>query len=161
MIETLRALGEWLTETAFSQAIQTTSWAIPAIQTVHILCVAGLFASAVILALRLFGLGLATEPVAQLSQRFVPVIWKLLLALIVTGLLLIVAEPGRVLTNPAFFLKMGLLLTAVLLTLWIARSAGRTATAINGLHKLGGLATVLLWAGMIFAGRFIAYVESY
>jgi hypothetical protein len=151
---------DWLTATALSQLIQTTSWAIPGIQVVHIVALATLFALALNLALRISGRGLAAESLASLAGRFVPAIWICLVVLLVTGALLIIAEPFRTITNPVFYLKMVLLLVAVVLTLWLAALARRPPARPTALHFTVATLSMLVWAGIIFAGRYIAYVET-
>ena len=46
--------AKWLAATALSHTIQTAGWVIPALQTIHILGIAVLFFSAVIVDLRLW-----------------------------------------------------------------------------------------------------------
>jgi len=157
----MHQFSDWLSATAFSQAIQVTSWAIPGIQTVHIAALATLFACALVLALRFAGRGLAAEPLHQLAARFVPAIWLLLLVLLVSGALLITAEPGRTITNPVFYLKMIMLALVAAITLWLGRAARRELERPSSLHVFAAALTIVLWAGIIVAGRFIAYVESY
>jgi len=43
---------DWLAASSPSQTIQTVSWIIPAVQTVHILCVAAVMSSVLIVAER-------------------------------------------------------------------------------------------------------------
>lgn len=157
----LHAFSLWLSETSFSQAIQTTTWAIPGIQTVHILCVGLLFTAALLVSLRVAGRGLVAEPLHELAPRFVGAIWLLLALLLATGTLLIVAEPDRTITNPAFYAKMVMLALAILITLWLAAVSRRQFERPGGVHVAAGVVVMLLWIGIIFAGRFIAYVESY
>ena len=158
---TLHRFSDWLSHTAFSQAIQINTWAIPAIQTVHIVCLAALFACALVLALRIAGRGIVAESLRSVAARFVPAIWKLLAVLLVTGTLLVIAEPDRTITNPAFYLKMGLLAVVCLLTLWLGNAARREFERPSGLHVAAATLTLFLWGGIMVAGRFIAYVESY
>lgn len=157
----LHQFSDWLSSTAFSQLIQTTTWSIPAIQTVHILALALLFTAALLLSLRIAGRGLSAEPLAQLTARFSRMIWLLLLVLLVSGSLLIIAEPGRTITNPVFYLKMVQLAVVVLITAWLAAVSRREGFRPGGLHIAAGVLAMLLWTGIIFAGRFIAYYESY
>jgi hypothetical protein len=149
----------WLSSTALSQVIQSTSWAIPGIQFVHILGLATLFALALNLSLRIAGRGLAIESLRSLAGRFVPAIWICLGLLLLTGALLIVAEPDRTITNPAFYLKMVLLVVAVALTLWLASVARREHAKPNIVHVAAATLSMLIWAGIMIAGRYIAYVE--
>jgi hypothetical protein len=154
----MKAVVDWLTATSLSQAIQTTSWAIPGIQVVHIICLATLFALALSLSLRIAGRGFAVEPLASLAGRFVPVIWICLVVLFVSGALLIVAEPFRTITNPVFYLKMSLLIVAISLTAWLASVARRESEKISAVHVAAATVSMLVWAGIIVAGRYIAYV---
>jgi cytochrome bd-type quinol oxidase subunit 2 len=151
---------DWLAATAPSQAIQASSWAIPAIQSVHILALALVFTLGIVLSLRFAGLGLSAEPLAQLAARSTRRIWMLLLVLLVTGALLITAEPGRTVTNPVFYAKMIMLAAVIVVTLLLAYIARRVEKP-TALHIAIAVLAVLLWIGIIFAGRLIAYIESY
>jgi cytochrome bd-type quinol oxidase subunit 2 len=152
--------SDWLASTRLSLLIQETQPAIPGIQTVHIIALSLLFAAALILALRFAGRGLAIEPLQQLASRFTRQIWLLLVVLAISGVLLIVAEPHRTVTNRMFYAKMIMLLVVILLTVWLSAVARRPQQPISGLHRLAAALTVLLWMAIMFAGRFIAYYES-
>jgi hypothetical protein len=156
----LRQFSEWLSSTSFSQKIQITTWAIPGIQTVHIISLALLFACALVFSLRIAGRGLASEPLPLLAARFTRAIWYLLALLLVTGALLIVAEPGRTITNPVFYAKMVMLVIVIAVTLWLAAVARRQFERPSGIHVVLAVASMLLWIGIMFAGRLIAYVEA-
>jgi hypothetical protein len=151
------AFSQWLSATSLSQLIQTTSWAIPGIQVIHILCLAILFALALNLSLRVAGGGLAAEPLRSLAARFVPAMWTCLGLLLLTGSLLIIAEPGRTITNPVFYLKMGLLAVAIALMLWLAAWARSEPPAPTPGQLAVATLHILVWAGIIVAGRYIAY----
>ncbi len=157
----LHQFSDWLSATPLSQSIQITPWAIPGIQTIHLICLALVFACALVLSLRIAGRGLASEPLHQVAARFSRAIWLLLVVLLATGLLLITAEPGRTITNPVFYAKMTMLALVILITLWLAAVARRQFERPSGVHVLAAVFGMLLWIGIIFAGRFIAYVESY
>jgi hypothetical protein len=157
----MTTFSDWLMSTSLSQVIQSTSWAIPGIQIVHIVCLATLFALALNLSLRIAGRGLAAEPLASLAGRFVPAIWICLGLLFLSGSLLIIAEPFRTITNPVFYLKMTLLIVAIALTLWLASVARHRAEKPTALHVAVATVSMLIWAGIIVAGRYIAYTEHY
>jgi cytochrome bd-type quinol oxidase subunit 2 len=155
----IHQFGDWLAATAPSQAIQASTWAIPTIQSVHILALALVFTLGILLALRFAGLGLSVEPLADLAARSTRRIWLLLVVLAVTGLLLITAEPGRTITNPVFYAKMIMLAAVIAVTLLLAFIARRVEKP-NALHVALAVLAVLLWIGIIFAGRLIAYIEA-
>ncbi len=153
----MKSTVHWLTETSLSQAIQTTSWAIPGIQVIHIICLATLFALALSLSLRVAGGGFAVESLASLARRLVPAIWICLVALFLSGSLLIIAEPFRTITNPVFYLKMGLLVVAISLTFWLDSVARRSSGKPSRVHVTAAVLSMVVWVGIIVSGRFIAY----
>jgi hypothetical protein len=162
----LTTLSAWLAATSLSNLIQTTGWVIPTLQTVHILCVAVLFSSAVLVDLRMLRLLQRDVPLPEVAARFLPVIWPVLVVLLLTGSLLIIGEPRRSLVNATFYLKMGLLLLAILVTfalqLPLRRTPGFWDRDIG--RRLAGqcaaVASILVWCGVIFAGRWIAYTQA-
>ena len=157
--------SNWLAQTPLSHAIQATGWVIPTLQTMHILGVGLLFTSAVLVDLRVLRLLQHEIPLGAVVNRFLPVIWPLLLFLLVTGSLLIVGEPRRSLLNVTFLLKMTLLAVAILLTVVLRRliASSQTAQESDPAHMVTGQivasASLLVWCGIIFAGRWIAYTQ--
>ena len=146
-----------LSATAASQFIQTTEGLIPSLQTIHIICIAVLWASALMVDLRVLGSGLKSEPLSAVADRFIPSIWGCIAILLATGALLIIAEPGRTLSNPAFYLKMASLVIAIFVTLWL-RSFARGSKPVTGLPVAAAIVSMLLWVTIIVSGRLIAYV---
>jgi hypothetical protein len=162
----LSHLSKWLAATSLSHTIQTTNWIIPTLQTIHILCVAALFSSAVLVDLRIWRLTQRDVPLSDVGRRFLPLIWPVVIVLLLTGSLLIVGEPRRSLLNDTFYIKMALLAFALVLTgllQWSLTSApgfwerdiGRRIAG-----RVAALASILAWSGIIFAGRFIAYTQT-
>ncbi len=165
-LSSLEPFCNWLAATSVSQTIQTVGWIIPTVQTVHILAVAAVVTSALMLDLRLLGVRGQDQSVASIANRFLPFIWWPLPLLLLTGAILIVAEPARSLENPVFLLKMALLIGAAGITLgcqiplrqdpafWELTPA-RKRTA-----KLIAVASIPLWTAIVCAGRWIAYVQG-
>ena len=159
----LQDFSAWLAATRASLFIQTTDWINPAVQTIHILCIAVVISAVLLVHLHTLGLAMRSQSSATLAKRFFPWLWWALLLLLLSGSILITAEPGRSLPNWVFQLKMALVITAVVLTLlyqqplrkdpgfWEKSAARRT--------NAGAIAVVSLciWVGIVFAGRWIAY----
>ncbi|KJC51015.1 hypothetical protein UP09_02880 [Bradyrhizobium sp. LTSP885] len=161
----LTGFSKWLAATSLSHTIQTVTWIIPTLQTIHILCVAIVFSSAVLVDLRIFRVFERDEPLREVTRRFLPPIWPVLLILLVTGSLLIIGEPRRSLVNTTFYLKMALLLVAILLTATLQRMVLTSPGVFEDRSRqMAGraLATVsiLVWCGILFAGRWIAYTQA-
>jgi putative copper export protein len=162
----LSELSKWLAATLLSHTIQTTSWFIPTIQIIHILGVAVLFSSAVLVDLRIWRLLECDIPLAQVARRFLPPIWPVLLILLITGSLLIVGEPRRSLLNSTFYLKMALLAVAIMLTAGLQRSISSSPNSWDKdrgrrlAARFAATASIALWCGILFAGRWIAYTQA-
>ncbi len=171
----LSEFSKWLAATSLSHTIQTVGWIIPTLQTIHILSVAVVFSSAVLVDFRILRLFERDVPLPQVTRRFLPTIWPVLLILLLTGSLLIIGEPRRSLLNSTFYLKMALLVVAILLTVvlqgsiasssasWEKDRSRRTAgkvTAGKILARILATASLLVWCGILFAGRWIAYTQA-
>jgi hypothetical protein len=157
----LLGLAKWLGATRLSGQLQAIGWIIPTLQTIHILAVAVLFSSAILLDLRLLGVLQRDAAPGEVARRFLPVLWPALLVLLVTGSLLIVGEPRRTLLNPTFYLKMALLLAAIALTVGLRRAIA-SAFWSHGVGRrfagpLAAALSMLAWSGIVIAGRWIAY----
>ncbi len=159
----LITFSKWLASTELSHTIQSVTWIIPTLQTIHILCVAIAFSSAVLVNLRIFGLFERDEPLAAVTRRFLPSIWPVLLILLLTGSLLIIGEPRRSLVNTTFYVKMSLLLIAIVLTALLQRTVLASPDFFENRQTAGrtvATASILVWSGILFAGRWIAYTQA-
>ena len=162
----LERFCEWLKVTPFSVALQSASWAVPLIQTVHILAIGAVIGSGLMLALRSLGWVAADQTLANANLRFLRVIWWSLPVLALSGVLMISAEPARSLENPAFWLKMLLLFLSAAVSLGyqtpLRRDPGfwEFSQARRRVGQLIAFVSLALWVGVIFSGRWIAYVEA-
>jgi hypothetical protein len=129
-------------------------WAYPALETVHVFGVALLVGNLLALELRLWGRA-AQLPVAALARLSLSIAVVGFLFAAASGLLMFSSQPGELLANQAFTLKMGLVACAgINAALFHAR---------DGLRKLDRWAraqTALslgLWIAVMICGRWIAY----
>src|SRR6266436_4906901 len=150
----LSQLSAWLEQTQMSRIIQT-------VQSIHILAISAVAASALMINLRLLGVYAVDQPLQDILARFLPFIWWPLIVLLLTGTVMIVGEPPRSLKNPAFQLKMTLLVAAIVTTAIYQRILRRNPAFVTTGGRAGAAAlasvSMLLWVGIIFAGRWIAY----
>jgi hypothetical protein len=164
-MQSLHAFTDWLSNTAFSQLLQNVSWIIPSVQSVHIICIAIVMGSVALIDLRLLNITGRSQSIASMTSRLLPWVWVSLVILLITGALLAIAEPVRSLENPAFQAKMLLILCVGTLTLFFQKmvrgdvafwelSPARRATA-----KMTAIVSLLMWVAIVFAGRWIAYMD--
>jgi uncharacterized membrane protein SirB2 len=163
LAQSLAEFCTWLDQTALSQAIQIhSSWVVPAVQTIHILAIALVMGSVLMIDLRLVGVVGRAQPVEKVFARFLPFVWWPLLILLASGAIMIIGEPARSLRNPVFQIKVVLILAAVAVTFAIVRAsrsqaAGETARAPRLPVRLLAVLSLAIWVGIICAGRWIAY----
>src|SRR5450755_4951657 len=152
--KTINALCVWIDQTQLSQWMQVTNWVVPTVQTVHILAVAVVASSALMIDLRLIGVFWADRPIRDVSSRFLPLVWWPLSLLLATGAIMIIGEPARSLKNPAFQLKMALLVSVLVVTalyqLLLRRdpNLGSPASSRRGTATAIATLSMLLWAGI-------------
>ncbi len=145
-----------------STAIRDTSWVVPVVQSIHIVAIATLVGSMLVTDLRLAGVFAVDEAPRIVAMRYMRWVWAALVVLLVTGAVMAIGEPDRVLNNWIFWLKMGLVLCA---------------TALSSLFRLPLLRpdldesnawwsradapfawiSLAIWVCVIFCGRWIAY----
>ncbi|HXJ85625.1 MAG TPA: DUF6644 family protein [Candidatus Binatia bacterium] len=155
---------QWLDQTSVGTTIRQSLWLFPAIETIHLLGMAGLLASVTVLDLRLLGWAGRQQRVSHVAARMIRLAWIGFALQVTTGLLLFSSEAVKVFGNPAFRLKMLLLLLAGLQALMfqtvfsgrLAEWDDRSSMPLGA--KLMGLVSILLWVGVVTAGRFIGFV---
>jgi hypothetical protein len=143
----LELLAAALQATGLSEALRASVWLYPLVNTGHVVGIALLFGAIAPLDLRLLGM-FRSVPLEPLATTLVPVA--------ITGLLDYVVEP-------LFGLKLALLAAAVLNALWLRLDPHwRHLGAAPGVPprpgwRWHGALSILLWLGVITAGRLIGY----
>jgi hypothetical protein len=152
----------WLSDTDLSHFIQRAGWAIPALQSVHILAIAAVLSSTLFINLRLLKRVNGEQPIPLTVARFMPWVWCGLAILLATGLLLVIGEPRRELTSVPFWIKMGLIAFGAMTTAWFQTSLRTTLDGWSNERsakvRLYAVGIFLVWLAVITAGRLIAYV---
>ena len=90
------------------RVLRESLWAYPAAETVHIIGLATLFGSVLIVDLRLLGLGRGIS-VSRLAWHALPWTVGAFMLVMATGLLMFTAHASDLLDNRVFMLKMGLI----------------------------------------------------
>jgi hypothetical protein len=162
----LTEIALWVQKTPASRFVDEHAWAVPTLQSIHILALSMLFGSVLMIGLRVLGRAGRSRTMIQTAQRFMPVIWWSLLIMATTGAGLVLGDVVRNLTNPVFWGKMSLIAVAVLLSLWFQSSVRRNvgfweATGGRRVVIRGAAVGVIgLWCLIMVAGRWIAYAPT-
>ena len=155
----LLSFFEWCEDTTVGHAIRDSLWLFPVIESVHLLALALIGGAILVVDLRLLGLGLRPQPVAQLARDAQPWLIGGLLVMVSTGIPLFLSESIKCYYSPPFWYKMSFLPLAILFTFTVRRKvAAAVETRLRPLwSKLVGLVSLGLWFGVGFSGRWIAF----
>lgn len=138
-----------------AMAIRDSSWLLPAIESTHLLGLAVLLGSILVVNLRFFGLGLRRTPAARVAEQLAPVTLTALVISILSGSLLFTTDPPKYWCDKLFPYKMAILGAAILFQFTVHRKVTRTAEAKirPGWGKLVAGLSLVLWMGVAVAGR--------
>jgi len=161
---TLYAFCHWLENTGMGVSIRESLWLFPVIETVHIFGIICLVGSTSILDLRLMGLAFREDTVSTLARRFLPWTWAGFIIQVSTGFLLFSSEATKMFGNAAFQVKMLLIVlagvNAFIFHSLAYKSVGKwehdPVAPLSA--RFAGTFSILLWFGIVAAGRWIAYV---
>lgn len=160
----LASLCESIESNAWSQAFAADLFWHPAIETLHLIGLAGLVGSISLFDLRLLGLSLRHVPVELLGRRVLPWTWAAFVLAVVSGAMIFSSTAQSLCFNTAIrtkFLLIGLAgvnMAAFHLTAyrsvqdWGAPGRGTPVQA-----KLAGACSLVFWLGVLLAGRWIAF----
>jgi len=156
----VKSFAEWLSTTFLSVFIQNhNSWAIPTIQSIHIVGIAIVLGSVFMIDLRLLGWAGMDQTLRQTTNRFGPWMMGALWLMLATGILMVIGEPVRELMTFSFWLKMFLVavgtVIAAVFQKKVRKHEGDPVT--SGALKSLAVLTFLIWACIIVLGRLIAY----
>lgn len=152
----------WLENTRVANAITTSIWMYPAFETIHYIGLAMLIGSIMLIDLRLLGFARSLPLPSMLG--LLPWVWVGFLINVVTGSLMFTYGATSFGTNRMFLLKMTLMvlagLNALVFTVAVARTGERWLTAGQTPAGIKVVATLslVLWLGVMTAGRWMAYV---
>jgi hypothetical protein len=155
----LDSIIHWLTATDASRVIKQYFWVVPTVQSIHIISEAIVFSSSILLLLRAWGLIALDLSQSALARRLIPGLLGAAVMLVLTGSIMIVGEPSRVITNATFQRKMLAVAFVIPLFLYAAKLFGRADEMGEPRFLLRAL-TIVMTAILIFiicSGRWIAY----
>jgi hypothetical protein len=154
---------EWLAETPWSIALHESLYGYVLVESVHVWALCLFLSMAVLLDLRLVGWALRDVPVSSITRRIMPWSKAGFVVMLITGALLVYAIPVRTYHSVFFRLKLILLMLAGLNVWWFHTSTEKSIAAwdvspgIPRRARLAGALSLALWAGIVVAGRLIAY----
>jgi hypothetical protein len=154
---------EWLEASILAVSIRKSTWAYPILEIIHITGIVLLAGAAMMFDLRLLGLS-KRLPVSMLAGHLLP--WSrigLFILIIPSGFLLFITNATTLAADPVFWIKMSLLVTAILNAIFFHRVVWHSIANWNEQAstplsvKAVACFSILLWISVIACGRLLAY----
>lgn len=152
------ALGEWM---------RSSVKAMPFVEATHVMAVALLFGTILIVDLRLLGLANAHRAVTRVADELLRFTWAAFAIAAITGAMMFAANAGTYFQNTPFRWKMLALLGAGvnmavfhLVTFRTVAGWDRNAPTPPAARVAGAL-SILIWIGVIFLGRWVGFTKGY
>ena len=153
----------WLGSTPWSIALHESIWVYPIVESVHVLTLCLFLGLVIMIDLRLLGVTMLRTPASNIVRPLNA--WALagFVIMVISGSLLFYANPAKTYLNIFFRMKL------VFMALAGANTAVFQWTMSGNMRewdldpvpparaRLAGGISLLLWAGIVVAGRMIAY----
>ncbi len=146
-----------LEQTAIGNAIRESLWLFPAIEAVHLLGLAVLGGSVLVVDLRLLGAGLTRLSNAAVLANARPWFLGSLALMLATGVPLFLSEAVKCCFNDSFEVKIATLVLAVVFTFAVRNRVAARGDAPAWLAKIAGGLSLAAWFTVAAAGRWIGF----
>jgi hypothetical protein len=156
--ESFRPYFDWAGNTWLGTTVRDTVWAFPLIETFHLLALAILLGTVLIVNLRVFGIGKRFLPASQLARQFEAWMLASIGVLIATGIPMAFSEPMKCFESYSFPIKMGLIVLGIVSQFTIQRRWIMKGDADPAKARIAAVISIFVWTAVGAAGKGIPYV---
>jgi hypothetical protein len=155
----LLEICEWIQFSAPLVAMRGIPGFFPVIATLHLIGLTVIGGTVLVVDLRLLGLGMQRQPVAQLARDVEPWLLGSLVVMVVTGALLFMCFATKYYYLTFFWVKMVALLMLVVFTMSVRRRVVASDETRTGIvrNRLVALLSLSLWTTVAIGGRWIGF----
>ena len=157
----LKPFFDWFQTLAFSVAFRQSVWMFAVIEAVHLLALAVFVGAVLMVDLRLLGFGVRERPVAQVARDAQPWLVGSLLALLITGVPMIMGNGEKYYYSDFFWQKMVVLVLGVVFTFTIRQRVALAdeARVAPFWRKSVGIVSIAAWVFVAVWGRLIGLLS--
>jgi hypothetical protein len=150
---------QWCENTSFVAALREIRWLVPTIQAVHVMGFTLIGGTVLVVNLRLLGVGLRHQPVAQVARDAERWLFISLAVIVPSGFTLFMTEATKCYFYMAFWVKMTAFFLALVFTFTAHRRVAMAdETSVSPrLSKLVAWVSLSLWSCVGIAGRLIGF----
>ena len=152
-----------LQNTGLAQWVNTVGAIYPIVESLHVVAIALVFGSIMVVDLRLIGAASVNRPFTRVGRDLLWLTWAGFALAIVTGTLLFLPNASSIYLNPNFQIKLLLILLAgvnmLILEGVIAKSVGDWDHDAKPpiAARVSGILSIAFWVGVIVFGRMIGF----
>ena len=160
---TIDQLLNLIQQTALATFVREGNWEFPLAECLHVLSIATVFGSILMMDLRLVGLASRDSAVTKLSKEVLPYTWVAFGFAAVTGTIMFVSRATTYGHNTQFLLKFLFMALAAANMLAFHFGAFRRVAEWDGAlppppsTRLAGALSISLWIIVVFFGRWIGF----
>lgn len=154
---------QWLYGSTVGTTIRESTYLFPVIETIHVLGITLVVGTIAIVDLRLLGIVFKREKFSDVLSQVLPLTWTGFAVVFASGVLIFVSEAVDAYRNPAFRIKLVLLLLVGLNPLIFHSTIYRRVAQWDDAPvaplqaRVTAALSLTLWSTIIIAGRAIAY----
>ena len=159
-MSSLLSILEWCSKWGPIIFIRDSKYGMPSIQSAHLLGLTLLLATVFLLDLRLAGFGMMDLPLSGLARQLKPWTVGALTMMLLSGIFIFLATPGKYLGSNPFRAKMVFLCLAILFHFGVLRrfTASDHSSRPRLVNAMIAVISLTLWFSVGWAGRAIAFV---
>jgi hypothetical protein len=143
-----------------------SSYAFPAVETIHVMAITTVIGFIAMVDLRLMGLASLSYPITRLSRALLPTTWIAFVISVISGAVLFTSQPASYFDNTAFRVKMLLIVLAGLNMLVFHHLTMRNIQqwdrdgAVPFAARIAGFSSLVIWVLVVAFGRWIGFTNS-
>ena len=164
MLSFFMAIAKWLQGTWWALDISGSTWAYPFVQMTHFSGLSLWVGTNLALDLRLLGIGKKRQTASQLSDALFAWNWLGFCIAVAGGFMLFASAATKYIPNPAFEIKLGILIPAGIILHIVNQQKSRTwgqTSETPMAAKLAGLLELLIWFSVITAAVSIPNYDTH
>jgi hypothetical protein len=154
---------QWVQDLGWATALRESEWMFPIVEGSHVVALSLSVGTLLLMDLRLAGLVMRKERVSDISNQLMPYSLAGFIVMFITGILLFCSQALKAYGSVYFRIKLVMLvlaaINAAVFELTLRRHVGAWDTWEKPPFRarLAGIVGMILWSGVIAAGRTMAY----
>jgi len=152
---------QWLQDTPLAQTIRHSASLIALLEIVHLIGLTLLIGTILMVDLSLLGIGIDRQPVSRIARELNLFTVMGLTIMLVSGPLILSSEAVKCYKTPAFWIKMALLVSAIVFHFTIHRRVILAEPSVpHPSARIVACLSLALWFGVALAGKGIAIFQA-